>query len=174
MWPFTGLHFYVVNFFHLICSELLFQTATVSCLFRLLYPQKISHDLLLRIVNSQCSSFATNIFCSHLVPGTAMTAINVSFNSIITAYGLEHALAKRTIAVFGEFIMWFSLSLCVPSTCTVVAYVMCLSVFFIVCVCLGGGHRSMIILRILLCPQIYPFLWQKVGPILWSIYVVCQ
>ena len=165
MWPFTGLHFYVVNFFHLICSELLFQTATVSCLFRLLYPQKISHDLLLRIVNSQCSSFATNIFCSHLVPGTAMTAINVSFNSIITAYGLEHALAKRTIAVFGEFTMFPSLSLYVPFTCTVVAYAV-LQYFFLLCVCVcvlgvGGVHWSMIILNLTVSTDISPFCDRK-------------
>ncbi|AQK54202.1 Protein S-acyltransferase 10 [Zea mays] len=44
---------------------------------------------------------------SHLVLGTAMTVINASFNLIITAYGLEHALAKRTIVVFGEFLMWY-------------------------------------------------------------------
>ncbi|KAL6911803.1 hypothetical protein ACP4OV_000608 [Aristida adscensionis] len=40
----------------------------------------------------------------HLVPGIAMTVINVFFSSIITAYGLEHALAKRTIAVFEWYI----------------------------------------------------------------------
>lgn len=45
-------------------------------------------------------------FCSHLVPGIAMTATSAFFNSIITAYGLEHVLAKRIIVVFGEFMMY--------------------------------------------------------------------
>ena len=154
MWLVTGLHFYVVNFCHLICSELLFQNANVQ----VLLPTS---------------------FCSHLVPGTVMTAINVSFNSIIIAYGLEHALAKRIIAVFGEFIMWFSLSLYVPFTCTVVAYAV-LQYFFLlcvcVCVCVGGGGGALIDDHSEpYCVHRYiPFLWQKVRPILWTIYVVCQ
>lgn len=64
---------------------------------------EISHVLLLLIVRVKV--LLPTSFCSHLVPGTAMTVINVSFNLIITAYGLEHALAKRTIVVFGEFLM---------------------------------------------------------------------
>jgi hypothetical protein len=45
-----------------------------------------------------------------------MTVINVSFNLIITVYGLEHALAKGTIVVFCELLMCFHLY--VPFTCT--------------------------------------------------------
>jgi hypothetical protein len=65
---------------------------------------KNPHILLLLIVRVKV--LLPTSFCSHLVLGTAMTVINASFNLIITAYGLEHALAKRTIVVFGEFLMY--------------------------------------------------------------------
>lgn len=61
-----------------------------------LFPCKAFADCL-------SSLFPTLHFCSHLVPGTAMIVINVSFSLTITVFGLERALAKRTIAVFGEF-----------------------------------------------------------------------
>ncbi|AQK54204.1 Protein S-acyltransferase 10 [Zea mays] len=66
---------------------------------------KNPHILLLLIIRVKV--LLPTSFCSHLVLGTAMTVINASFNLIITAYGLEHALAKRTIVVFGEFLMWY-------------------------------------------------------------------
>ncbi|KAL6634897.1 hypothetical protein ACP70R_027568 [Stipagrostis hirtigluma subsp. patula] len=49
----------------------------------------------------------------HRVPGTVMTVINVFFSSIITAYGLELALAERTIAVFGEWYIFEETILCI-------------------------------------------------------------
>jgi hypothetical protein len=82
---------------------------------------------------------------------------------------LEHALAKRIIAVFGEFIMcafpYIFHSLAQQLWCAVLEYLFythhrfCRNTAFKLIFLL---RVSMIILRTLLYPQIYPFFRQKV------------
>ena len=50
-------------------------------------------------------------FRSHHAPSIVMIVINVFSNSIIIVHGLEHALAKGIIVVFGEFWVYILCSL---------------------------------------------------------------
>lgn len=83
-------------FFTCLCVTLICVIHWSYVLLFKLFPCKAFADCL-------SSLFPTLHFCSHLVPDTAMIVINVSFSLTITVFGLERALAKRTIVVFGEF-----------------------------------------------------------------------